>query len=71
LFKDINFDTIDGPELKKLVGTLLNTIEQLNERVDALTAENQRLRDENNRLKGGNAAPRRHGIRNPRSTYLR
>ena len=58
MFKDINFDTIDGPELKKLVGTLLNTIEQLNERVDALTAENQRLRDEINRLKGGNAKPR-------------
>ena len=58
LYDDIDIGAVDNPEIKKLVVTLLNSIEQLHEQVQALTDENQRLRDEIARLKGGNAKPR-------------
>ena len=58
MFEGIDIDGIDNPELKKLVVVLLNTIEQLHERLDLVTEEVQQLRDENARLKGGNSKPR-------------
>ena len=43
--------------MRQTVELLLNLIEQLNLKVIELEAENQKLRDENNRLKGEQGKP--------------
>ena len=58
MFENIDVDGIDNPELKKLVVLLLNAIEQELLKNRVLAEDNQRLRDENARLKGGNPKPR-------------
>ena len=55
--KDIDPDQLSEGELRPVVILLLGFIEQLMSKVDLLDKELQALRDENNKLKGGNARP--------------
>lgn len=52
----INFDTMDL-SLHMPFGLLLDKVEELSGLVSLLQAENQKLRDEINRLKGENGKP--------------
>src|SRR5215475_12385955 len=54
-----NFDpsTIEDPALRQLVQTLMNQLEELHAKIRAQAEAIQRLRDENNRLKGEQAKP--------------
>lgn len=54
---DINLETITDPATRQLIAQLLNVIEALHAEVLLLRAENQALRDENARLKGGSGKP--------------
>ena len=51
------FDAIDNPEIKRVVQQLANLLETSLADNDELRAEVQRLRDENNRLKGEQGRP--------------
>ncbi len=56
--KNINPDRLTGvEELRSAVVVLLNVVEQLIKENGELLEKNQALRDENNKLKGGNARP--------------
>jgi hypothetical protein len=50
-------EQIADPALRRLIGRLLNRIEDLQTEIAALREENQRLRDENARLKGLSPRP--------------
>jgi hypothetical protein len=54
---DINLDAITDPAARQLIGQLLNVIEALHAEVVQLRAENQQLRNELARLKGGSGKP--------------
>jgi len=54
---DINLETITDPAARQLIRQLLNVIESLHAEVVQLRTENQQLRDELARLKGGSAKP--------------
>jgi hypothetical protein len=54
---DINLETITDPATRQLIAQLLNVIETLHAELLLLRAENQALRDENARLKGGSGKP--------------
>jgi Transposase IS66 family len=54
---DINLETITDPATRHLIGQLLNVIEALQADIAKLQVENQQLRDENARLKGGSGKP--------------
>jgi hypothetical protein len=54
---DINLDAIADPAARQLLGQLLNAIEALASENTLLRAENQVLRDEIARLKGGSGKP--------------
>ena len=54
---DINLDAIANPAARQLIGQLLNAIEALASENTVLRAENQVLRDEIARLKGGSGKP--------------
>jgi hypothetical protein len=54
---DINLETITDPATRQLIAQLLNVIEALHAEMLLLRAENQALRDENARLKGGSGKP--------------
>jgi hypothetical protein len=54
---DINLETITDPATRQLIAQLLNVIEALHAEVLLLRTENQALRDENARLKGGSGKP--------------
>lgn len=54
---DVNLDAIADPATREAVQQLLNIIETLAAKNVALQAENQLLRDENARLKGGSGKP--------------
>jgi hypothetical protein len=53
----VDLDQIVDPALRRLIGRLLNRIEDVQAEVAALREENQRLRDENARLKGLSPRP--------------
>ena len=56
--KDINPEQMGSEkELKETVIFLLNVVEGMQQEMAGLKLDNQQLRDENNRLKGGNARP--------------
>ena len=55
--EQIDFSSIQDPEVQKAIRALLNLIEDLQTTVRQLQAENQRLRDENHRLKGEQGKP--------------
>jgi len=54
---DLDLSGITDPEARRIVGVLLNVIEAQVAEIGAVRAENQRLRDEVNRLKGEQGAP--------------
>jgi hypothetical protein len=54
---EINLDTIPDPAARQLIGQLLNCIEVMHTELLSLRTENQHLRDENARLKGGSGKP--------------
>jgi len=54
---EIDLTQIEDEKMRRLVGSLLNIIEDLSANVSRLQEENQRLRDENNRLKGEQGKP--------------
>lgn len=54
---DTNVDAISDLDLREAVRQLLNVIEAQAAEIAALRAENQQLRDENARLKGGSGKP--------------
>ena len=54
---EINLDTITDPAARQLIGQLLNSIEAMHTELLSLRTENQLLRDENARLKGGSGKP--------------
>jgi len=55
MFENIDLSAILEEKTRELVKGLLNFIEQLSSKLNESQAENQRLRDENNRLKGPSA----------------
>src|SRR5689334_7232399 len=54
---DINLESIADPAARQLIGQLLTIIEAMPTEVLTLRTENQQLRDENARLKGGSGKP--------------
>jgi transposase IS66 family protein len=54
---DINLENITDPAARQLIGQLLNCIEAMHTELLSLRTENQHLRDENARLKGGSGKP--------------
>jgi hypothetical protein len=54
---DINLESITDPAARQLLGHLLNSIEAIHTELLSLRTENQHLRDENARLKGGSGTP--------------
>ena len=57
LLQTIDPKEIADEQMRQTVELLLNLIEQLNSKVIELEAETQKLRDENNRLKGEQGKP--------------
>ena len=57
LLPTIDPKEIADEKMRQTVELLLNLIEQLNSKVIDLEVENQKLRDENNRLKGEQGKP--------------
>ena len=57
LLQTINPKEIADEKMRQTLELLLNLIEQLNSKVIELEAETQKLRDENNRLKGEQGKP--------------
>ncbi len=57
MFENIDLSAILEEKTRELVKGLLNFIEQLSSKLRESQAENQRLRDENNRLKGEQGKP--------------
>ena len=54
---ELDLTQIEDAKMRQLVGSLLNIIEDLSANVSHLQEANQRLRDENNRLKGEQGKP--------------
>lgn len=54
---DLELSRITDPEARRILGVLLQLVERQAEQIATLKAENQRLRDENNRLKGEQGKP--------------
>jgi hypothetical protein len=61
MFEDIKLDAIREENARELVKRLLNMIEQLSAERNELRIENQRLRDEVNRMKGEQGKPNIRG----------
>ena len=57
LLQTIDPKEIADEQMRQTIELLLNLIEQLNSKVIELEAETQKLRDENNRLKGEQGKP--------------
>ena len=54
---DLDVSRITDPEARRVLGVLLHLVESQAAQIALLKAENQRLRDENNRLKGEQGKP--------------
>jgi len=54
---DLDVSRITDPEARRVLGVLLQLVESQAAQIALLKAENQRLRDENNRLKGEQGKP--------------
>ena len=57
MLDDVDLSGVTDPEARRILGLLLNVIETQATEIATLRAENQRLRDEVNRLKGEQGAP--------------
>ena len=64
---EIDLTQIEDEKMRHLVGGLLNIIEDLRTEVGAVRAENQQLRDENNRLKGEQGKPNIKAKKTPKN----
>ena len=58
MFDDIDLTGIQDENARQLIQRLLNLIEKVSADLRDSQAENQRLRDENNRLKGEQGKPK-------------
>jgi hypothetical protein len=59
MLEDLDLQGItDLAEALRVLGRVLNVVEELSAQVTTLKSENQRLRDENNRLQGEQGMPR-------------
>jgi hypothetical protein len=58
---DVRADVLDKDALSKTISILLNLVERLSEENEKVKIEIQRLRDENNRLKGEQGKPKMRG----------
>ena len=56
--QDIDIDAIPDSDLRGVLAEVLNVLGTILTKQDAQEKEIQELRDENNRLKGGNAKPK-------------
>ena len=63
MFAEIDFNRVQDENVRQLIKRLLNLIEKVSADLPDAQIESQRLRDENNRLKGNRANPRSRGIR--------
>ena len=52
MLDDVDLSGVTDSEARRILGLLLNVIEARAGEIATLRAENQRLRDENNRLEG-------------------
>ena len=73
LLQTIDPKEIADEKMRQTVELMLNLIEQLNSKVIELEAETQKLRDENNRLKGEQGKPdikanKKKGLKNDYSS---
>lgn len=64
---DIDPDNIEDEKYAKIIRTLLFIIEEQNREIEFLKAENQKLRDEINLLKGEQAKPQIRGSKKNRN----
>jgi len=55
--QELDLDSIQDPQARKVISLLLNLLEQSRTRIAQQDVELQKLRDENNRLKGEQAKP--------------
>ena len=67
MFEDIDLDAIQEENARELVKRLLNMVEQLSAEGRELRIENQRLRDEVNRMKGEQGKPNIRGNQSGRA----
>jgi hypothetical protein len=61
MFDDLDLSRIEDENTRELVGRLLNLVEKLSADLRDAQGEIQRLRDENNRLKGEQGKPKIRG----------
>src|SRR5271157_3562753 len=61
MLEDFNPNTIENEDVRQVVVKLMNLVEKQQVTIAELTAENQRLRDELNRLKGEQGKPKIRG----------
>jgi hypothetical protein len=61
MFEDLDLTSIQEESTRELVGRLLNLVEKLSADLRDAQVEIQRLRDENNRLKGEQGKPKIKG----------
>jgi hypothetical protein len=61
MFEDLDLTSIQDENARELIGRLLNLVEKLSADLRDAQAEIQRLRDENNRLKGEQGKPKIKG----------
>ena len=61
MFDDLDLTSIQDENARELIGRLLNLVEKLSADLRDAQAEIQRLRDENNRLKGEQGKPKIKG----------
>jgi len=57
MLDDLDLSGVTDPEARRILGLLLNVIETQAAEIATVRAENQRLRDEHNRLKGEQGTP--------------
>ncbi|MBP6104420.1 MAG: hypothetical protein KA508_05120 [Gammaproteobacteria bacterium] len=53
----VDINKIKDPSLRSIISQLLNIIEEQSKTITLLQEDNQKLRDENNRLKGEKGKP--------------
>ncbi|MFZ2095428.1 MAG: hypothetical protein WAV05_02205, partial [Anaerolineales bacterium] len=61
MFDKLDLNAIQDENARELVGQLMNLVEKLSADLRDVQVENQRLRDENNRLKGEQGKPKIKG----------
>ena len=61
MLEDLELNTIQDENARELIRRLMNIVEKQAEEMREVKAENQRLRDEVNRLKGEQGKPKTRG----------